>query len=277
MTHHSYCEFHLGDNLAHLHFVRKMALRYPGEHFSHAAHECHLKQLAEVVQDVPNVTLVKHEDRHPEARDVWKNAHGFWERHVLRNDYAGFYLAWFNTLAGEMAARAGRPLESPLRSAADLLFDYPAILESPGVCSWVFLREVQRPELLFVNSQPCSGQFRAYDSLTYLDPLIKDLAERYRTVVTQPTEIRLSDGSRIACTRDWDLSITGVGKLSLLVKYIVMISTGPSWPTMNVWNQETVKFRLVFLDREELGLTRNTVQVNTIEGAYARLRAAGLL
>jgi hypothetical protein len=38
-----------------------------------------------------------------------------------------------------------------------------------------------------------------------------------------------------------------------------------------------VKFRLVFLDREELGLTRNTVQVNTIEGAYARLRAAGLL
>ena len=74
MTHHSYNEFHLGDNLIHLHFLRKLALKYPDEFFVHAVQPCHLLQLGEAIEDVPNIRLDPLENKAAGSVNVWKNA-----------------------------------------------------------------------------------------------------------------------------------------------------------------------------------------------------------
>lgn len=264
MTRYSYNDFHLGDNLQHLHFLRKMALANPADEFVHGVHLCHMGQLFEAVEDVKNIHLVDVEKfrvgnwpMRDVARNVWKNADGFWERHPLRDDYAGFYIQWFEHLAGEMH------LESPIKKREDLLFDYPRIRVRTPLSHWF--------DVLLINSQPCSGQFRAYDRLDYFDPLIAELHRAgKRLVVTQKSELTEKIG--IPCTRDHGLSITGVGNLSFHCSTIIMVSTGPSWPTFNTWNEASGKLRIVCLDREVLNLSSNTVQVNDLQGALQMMR-----
>jgi len=257
MTYHTHNDFHLGDNLVVLNFLRRLALAHPGESFVHAAHECHLDQLMPVVADVPNVRLCRIEDRAPESRDVWKNAGagtdggGYWERHPDRNQFVPFHLAWFRDLAAAMG------LESPVATATDLLFDYPELPDAkPTVTSAPF-------DFLIINSRPCSGQFMAYSDLYCLDPLIERLSHRHLCLVTQESKV-----PNIHCTRDHGATISSIGRLSLQCKYILAVATGPMWPTFNKWNQDSVQLRLILLEGERLdGLSPNIEHASTISAA----------
>lgn len=265
---HSYCEFHFGDNLAHLHFLRALAKKYPEHTFTHAVYRCHLDQLQEAVEDLPNIKLEDLEAPSPlfdrsAAANVWKNAAGFWQGHPYRNDYGHFYLDFFAHLAREMG------LENPFMRVSDLLFDYPAIKKPTLVGTFDFL---------VVNSQPCSGQFRAYDDVNYFDPVIEALLLRgNRVAITQRSPLQEKfNTEKLFCTRDHDLSISGVGNISLFTPNIIMVSTGPSWPTFNVWNKETVKFRCICLDHERVNLANHYVARNRDE-VFAALKSGGLL
>ena len=129
MTYKSFNEYHLGDNLIHLHFLRKLALAHPEHIFEHAVHAAHREQLLPIVEDLSNVRLTG--IGHPSImddlkkdrawRNVWKNANDRWGRHPRRNQFAEYYLGWFSDLAHEMG------LPTPFHKPADLLFDYPAI------------------------------------------------------------------------------------------------------------------------------------------------------
>lgn len=227
-THYSYNEFHIGDQILHLHFLRKLALRYPQHRFEHFMHVCYLDQLRDVVKDIPTIRIgaiesggIRFLNAHPEARNVWKNADGYWESHPLKNDFSRFYLRWFDKLAKEMG------LESPLKTERDLLFDYPALLEPawPG----------ETFDYLVINSRPCSGQFLAYDRVEYFDPLLNNLVEAgKRVVATQQSDVagvRYTPDSRFC----QPLTITQIGNLALRCKNIVGVATGPMWPTYSVW------------------------------------------
>ena len=140
----------------------------------------------------------------------------------------------------------------------------------------------ERIDFLIVNSRPCSGQFRAYDSTEYLTPLILELAERYSVAVTQPLYIENSGGHRpaatsVACTMDYNLSISEIGALSLHADNLIMVSTGPSWPTFNVWNANRVRLRLLMLENEIIDYMPNLVQVASREAARSVLRERGFL
>lgn len=241
MTTHffSYCEFNLGDNLAHLHFLRKMALAHAGHSFVHFANECHLAQMNDVVCDIPTISLRSFRPPEPSGRNVWKNAGGFWEHHRLRNDYANFYIAWFQHLAAEMG------LESPIKQPSDLLFDYPKLLEPawPG----------EEFDYLVINSRPCSGQFMAYDRVDYFDPLIEKLCASGKSVVcTQDSVSAAVSGAKVTC-RQFNtvppLTITQIGNLSLRCKNIIAVATGPLWPTLSVWAKP--EKRIICLDCPE--------------------------
>lgn len=286
MTHYSHNDFHLGDNLIHLHFLRKMALVHPTEKFVHAVHECHIPQLAEAIEDVPNVALIRIEDKCMASVDVWKNAGatrtngqpvpnytpGFWEQHPFRQNYAWFYLAWFERLSSEMG------LECPLKTYKDLWFDYPKIAQiSPRVRTFMELNCPDNPlDFLVVNSRPCSGQCMAYNDVEYLTPLIHELGSRYRRVAcTQPMS---REHPNVACTLHHHLTISEIGTLSLHADHLVMVSTGPSWPTFNVWNEKTVKLRLLLLKPDEkVDYAPNLVQVSNREDARRVLVERGLL
>jgi hypothetical protein len=291
VNHFSYNQFHLGDNLIHLHFLRHLALKYPAHTFIHAVKEGALATLSDCIEDVKNVSLVGLEEmeRNPDRRWInsWKNAGcemgpdvpftpGFWDTHPRRNDFSGFYLELFGILSREMG------LESSFEKPSDLWFDYPKIREGRNVAKILSDVSDGRPgestfDFLVVNSVPLSGQIRAFRrDPDHLTPLIEELAQTYRVIVTHPVN-RAPDGAPILCTQDYGLSLTDIGTLSLHCPYLLMVSTGPSWTTFNVWNRQTVKLRVILLDVEQLNLGGNTVQVSTRQAARTVLVEHGLL
>ncbi len=266
MTIHTHNDFHLGDNLVHLNFLRRVALLHPDREFVHAVHGCHYEALLPLLDGVSNASLVLHETRSPESRDVWKNAGagtpsgGFWERHPLRNDFVGFHMSWFAHLAAQLG------VSNPICRPEDLLFDYPALKTARPIATHA------RFDFLVVNSRPCSGQLMAYDKLEYMDPLIAELSRSFLVITTQKSDVD------VPCTQDFHMSVHGIGRMSLQCRYIVGVATGPLWPTFNVWNQESVELRLVLLENEDLSdLGRNVVQVGTVEQAMAVLRKRNIL
>lgn len=262
-THHTYCEFHLGDNFSHLHFLRRLAREYPSHRFIHAAHACHLDQMGRVVEDLPNISLTVLEDKPADAINAWKNAGGFFQDHPNRENYYEFHLDWYRELARQMG------LQSTMNSIEELLFDYPAIAEP-------LVPDQGEFDFLVVNSRPCSGQLMAYDRVDYFDPLLAELVRKgYRVLVTQPSGVH-----GLVCTMDLRYSVTEIGNVSRRCRHHLMVSTGPSWPVLNVWNYgggcEHDGTRILFLATERLNIP-GLVHVPDLPACRAVLQKRGLL
>ncbi len=75
------------------------------------------------------------------------------------------------------------------------------------------------------------------------------------------------------------MTVTQIGRLSMRARYILMVSTGPSWPTLNLHNALTVEKRIIIIQHERIGLSlpEKTKQVTTVREASAALMEAGLL
>lgn len=253
MTHLTFNAYHLGDNLVHLHFLRKMAARYPEETFAHWANPQHVPQLMPLVEDVPNLTLLPEMDS--KAINAWRGDGGFFYGHPHRNDFVKFHLDWFGYIAGKMG------LESPIQDAGDMLFDYPALERAVNEC------EVKESpyDFLVINSFPHSGQLRGFNPHSF-EQLIHRLNGRgYSVVTTYPAGVPVTsthDGQR-------GLSVTAIGGLSVHCRSIVGVATGPIWTTFNIWNRETP--RIIMLDDERIFLTPNTRHVRSCEEAEAML------
>jgi hypothetical protein len=255
MTHHvTHISLRLGDNLAHLHFLRKLALAYPQHSFRHYAHQEYLAQLVDVVSDLPQIELKAFESNPSPMRwaqvpnepslNAWKNHNGFWETHPLKLQYGPFMVEHFRELAEKM------DLTSPIHEPADLLFDYPD-LKATG--------EEYDYDFLVVGSQPMSGQAPGYRPWE-----MQDLASKLRFNHKEVCEITLAG---------W--TVTKIGRISQKCKHIIMVSTGPSWPTFNVWNVPTP--RIIINEPERVDLTPNTSHGRNVAEVEAILREKGLL
>ncbi len=267
MTHRTHIALRLGDNLAHLHFLRALARAYPDHKFLHYAHQQYLPNLIEVVSDVTNIQLADLESvddgsssdywsmkPHQLLRsvDAWKNADGRWERDEHRNDYSNFMFRHFCGLA----CRMGFSFVPP----ESFLFDYPA------------LQRYKYPEFdcLIVNSAPQSGQMPKFNP-EQMDALVAELVRKgLSCVTTSPTPHCFSTIQKM-------MTVTQIGALSRFCKYIVMVSTGPSWCTFNVWTNQSCKFRLVMNGDERVNIAANTEHASTVAEARAVLRVRGIL
>lgn len=251
----THCDVRLGDNLAHLHFLRGLAKANPEIQFRHAAHLCYIPQLVEVVCDLPNISLHdlrRHDLNH--SIEAWKNDARLWETHELKNDYGPFMLWHFERLAQKMY------LPSPFSKESDLLFDYPAIKDAATAPF----------DFLIVNSEPMSGQCASLD-LGELDKLTLELSEKYKVMTTRGVK------PWIPCTQQHRLSVTGVGGISRNCRYILMVSTGVSWATFNVWNKRSVEKRIIILESERINIAPNSVNVNSVGLAREILTESKLL
>jgi hypothetical protein len=68
-----------------------------------------------------------------------------------------------------------------------------------------------------------------------------------------------------------------IGKISQLVDHVLMVATGPSWPTFNVWNAGALKSRVILIDAENVQLDPKADQADTAELAAEVYKAKGLL
>lgn len=255
MIYHTHCALRLGDNLAHLHLLRALAQHRRGSTFVHWAHPHYLPQLIEVVSDLENIHMhdIRYLPKTVFSHDAWKNAGGYWENHPQRNDYAPFYLEFYERLADQIGG-----LHSPFSKPSDLLFDYPALLDY----------RIEPVDFLIVNSAPMSGQWLS-EGLSHVDQLALDLqAGGHRVISTRPIR-------GLPCTQPG--TVTAVGGVSIYAKHIISISTGPSWPTFNAFNAQKCELRIILIDKERIEIAPNTEHCQHVAQARAILTERGVL
>lgn len=260
----TFCQWALGDNLMFLNFLRRVARANPERQFVHHALNQHLFQLRDVVEDIPNIELAEHTHMTPhDAICAWIGADRYWYQHANRNDFVVFYLDWFVRLAKQMH------VENPIRDVQAMLFDYPSILKPvPPSFTGNF-------EVLIVNSAPGSGQFSGYNAYA-LAHLANEIAAKGHKVIST-SAVPPGATATVLSTTTENLSVTQIGHLSLHCPTILMVATGPGWPTFNIWNRETVKQRIIFLTEQWVNLAPNTQHCKTIPEAIPFLKQHGLL
>lgn len=235
-------QYHLGDNLVHLNFLRKLAQKYPDENFDHYVSAQHIPQLAPLVADLPNLSVNQFTEPATGAINAWRGSEGFWHNHEKREDFVLFHFDWFEHLAKKMG------LVSPILTQSDLLFDYPALKQEAG-------RKAEYYDYLVINSIPHSGQLGGFNQHEYTELVQLLLARGMNVITTAPT----GTGARSTHDGTNGLSVTGIGQISQRVGCIVGVATGPIWTTFNIWNRE-VK-RIIMLDYERLHLVPNVEHV----------------
>lgn len=258
--------FHLGDSFVWLNALRRIARENHGRKFVHFGNANQLGELSPVVEDIPNIELFSYDsvqwhDHKPNALNSWKNHREHWVKSKLRWDWSAFTLEHHNFMAKKLN------VHTRFNHRDELLFDYPALNPNsvtPGM--WFY-------DFLVVNSRPNSGQLAcmADHENSDLDNLATELSKRYKVIVTNPVH-------GLECTRDSAKSLTDIGRLSMLCQHHVMVSTGPSWPTMNTTNHHHAagRTRMVLLSNGERLNMPNIEQVHNVEEARALLRERGL-
>jgi hypothetical protein len=269
----THCALRLGDNLAHMHFLRKLAAANPGHLFEHYVQAEYMRELALLTEGgaitLRSLPALDHAGRwlvRPKVPsiDAWKNTGSRYEHAdpATRNNYARFMLDWFEILARRMGLR------SPLSTSRDLLFDYPALQndEPQG-------EGVKPLDFLVVNSRPLSGQAFEYKP-EEMDRLILELQGRGYSVIATNRSLA---GAGFAATEDWHWTVTQIGKLSQRCRRILMVSTGPSWPTFNIWNRKTIDLRVIINGIESVDLDPDAIHVRHVSDMRSVLRAKELL
>jgi hypothetical protein len=234
----TYAEWHLGDNLTHLLFLRKAAQANPDRAFGHYCQPGCLWQLLDFVDDVPNLKLFPLDQKPHGAINSHKCDGDYFWTHPKRYRYVDFTLEWFDRLAGKLG------VSNPITTSRGLLFDNPCIQRDCGIR--------QPVDVLVVNGAPKSEQFKPWTP-DYFDTMIAALMKAGHSVMTTTSNFV---GAPCAL-----MTVAQLANLSLRVKAIVGVGTGPIFPMWNVWNVDTVKTRLVMLDNGET--------LNGLGGHYA--------
>ena len=107
-------------------------------------------------------------------------------------------------------------------------------------------------DVLVVNSPPMSGQLKYYSDLSATVLALKE--NGYKVITTRPV-------LGVECTQDYKLNVSAIGSLSRQCRFIIMVSTGPSWPTFNIFNRDTVELRIILIDHERIHIAPNTIHV----------------
>ena len=135
---HTYNEYHLGDQLIHLHYLRKVCKENPHLDFTHHCQEQYHAQLLPLTEDAP--ILLRDLHIPPGAFNSWIGYKNFFYNHGARRDWVVFHQSWFDYLSDRLE------VANPIACKEDFLFDYPA-LGAPTQYEF---------DYLLINSPPAS-------------------------------------------------------------------------------------------------------------------------
>ena len=234
---HTYNEYHLGDQLVHLHYLRKVCENHPHLEFTHHCNPKHHEQLRPLIEDMP----IEISDLYipPGAINAWIGHANFFYEHPDRADWVKFMLAWFERLSFVLE------VPSPIACREDLLFEYP-LLNEPLYAQF---------DYLIINAAPASNQLPKYTP-EFFNNRVRDLLNAGHTVITtNPTGMCTS-------TLEMQMDVTRIGALSKGCKFIEGVATGPMWTTFNVFNLDTVVRRTFYCAHQTVNLTNNTITKN---------------
>jgi len=232
---HTYNEYHLGDNLIHLNYLRKVCEQDSDMDFVHHCHPQYHSQLQPLCEGVS--ILLADLSIPPGSINAWIGRDNFFHNHPLRRQWAQFHMEWFDHLSDLLE------VSSPIACKEDLLFEYPA------------LREQSRYEfdLLVINAPPQSGQLPDFNADFFKKRVMELTNEGLKVITTHPTGI-------VPSTLESHYTVTDIGVLSKGVQLIEGVDTGPMWTTHNIFNQDKVLSRLIYTNASDsFDLSKNVI------------------
>ena len=236
---HTYNEYHLGDNLVHLNYLRRVCKENPDLEFTHHCNPMHHSQLTPLLEDLP--ISLQGLSIPPGTINAWIGRDNYFYNHPLQHDWVNFHLEWFDHLSNLLE------LPSPMACREDLLFEYPA-LNAPIPITF---------DYLIINALPQSGQLPDFDAQFFKNRVRNLLNEGFSVITTNPTGMGLS-------TLEMGLDVTGIGSLSKYCKHIEGVATGPMWTTFNLFNLDKVLSRKFYCAHQSVNLTDNTTTLNKL-------------
>jgi len=250
----TFCAWHLGDNLAALHYLRSLAKARPDLLFQHFLRPQDLLQCSELVLDVPNIKIedITGVDLSG-MTDLWKGSDGFYFKYEHPIAFGSAFLDFFDMTSKKIG------VSMPFDNVENLLFDYPAILVDRMVIPF---------DVLLVNSVPLSGQFADFSDADFVQ-LARDLVlGGYSVISTKKIP-------GIPCTLEAMLTVTGIANLSLRCKYLIAVCTGSMWPSFNVFGNNSLHVKFVLNSHEIIDFGKNVVMcknfINLRTGLAERL------
>lgn len=228
MIHYFASKCGLGDCLLHCHWMRKAALANPKDEFVFHAPEDYGAELYYVVADlIPQIAIRGINDRLPPANE----ANIRWVPLMATdmpsgsdlNDFIGCKVIQYQMISSRMG------IESPINDRQGWLFDYPA-LDLPILTG--------DTDFLIINSRPNSGQFD-FDGAKMAKLILSIVDAGHRPVLTSvPSQsweawARLPHKDRDKLSMKVLDGVTKIARYSRVVPNILMVATGPCWPTFN--------------------------------------------
>ena len=206
----TYNEYHLGDQLHHLNYLRKVCQEDTSIECIHYCKQEYHSQLLPLCEGVP-ITLQDLPQR-GDAINAWIGVDGYFYRSPLNKNWVAFHLDWFSHLSNQLGVM------NPMQTPDSFLFDYPAIQKG----------KYPSYDVLIVNSVPMSGQLPDYNPWFFNKLTKKYLDEGSSVITTFPTNLCQS-------TLELGMTVTDIGALAKGVSRIQGVDTGPIWTTYNVW------------------------------------------
>ena len=206
----TYNEYHLGDQLHHLNYLRKVCQEDTSIECIHYCKQEYHSQLLPLCEGVP-ITLQDLSHRE-DAINAWIGVDGYFYRSPLNKNWVAFHLDWFSHLSNQLGVM------NPMQTPDSFLFDYPAIQKG----------KYPSYDVLIVNSVPMSGQLPDYNPWFFNKLTKKYLDEGSSVITTFPTNLCQS-------TLELNMTVTDIGALAKRVNRIQGVDTGPMWTTYNVW------------------------------------------
>jgi len=236
---HTYNEYHLGDNLVHLNYLRRACKENPDFEVVHHCNPAHASQLLPLTEGLP----IQLGDLYvpPGAINAWIGIDNFFYEHPQRNDWVNFHLAWFDKLSSVME------ISNPMACRDDFLFEYPA-LNAPTEYDF---------DYLIINSQPQSNQLPDYSPSFFQNRVRNLLNDGAKVITTAQTGMCPS-------TLEMGLDVTGIGNLSNYCQHIEGVATGPMWTTFNIFNVNKVLSRTFYCAHQSVNITDNTITKHSI-------------
>ncbi len=234
-TFHLYNKYHLGDNVFNIIFFNKITpyLKKKGFKIEYYMEEAYLNQVGEFVKDTNVIQLKRlNEKEGKNALEAWINNRDIILNHELqiRIGFDTYYIYFFNQLCYKMGLNYF--LMDLKYWDDDLKFRYDNLKTR--------YNEYSNLDILIINSEPLSGQFR-YNKSEW-NRFIHYLNRKYKIVTT------LKVTNNIPCTMDNNLTIKDIASLSTSVRYIISINTGPFVGCYNKRTLENVEKVFMFVN-----------------------------
>ena len=226
----THMEPHLGDNVYHLDYLRKIIDNNPEYYFTHYAREKYLNELqTQIIGYENNIQLKSYEQGIPsDSIHGWINTdnwfHGYYKPKALQIEgcpisYDKMYIEWYDLLEQKYN------LPNPIKTSEDFKLNFKKL-------DTYDLEKIY--DVLIINSIPQSNQYN------YEEDLFKKLTyhlidQGYNVITTKKID-------NIECTLDYDYNLAQIAKISTKTPIIIAVHTGPLPLCLNKITLENCQF-----------------------------------